>query len=109
MLTSLGARAYYRHSILHDWTDEVCLQILEGIIAAMKPGYSELLINENVIPDVDADWQLTAQDIIMMTTLSSEERKEQQWQRLLGEAGLKVLKIWNYENGVESLIECELA
>lgn len=75
----------------------------------MKPGYSKLLINENVIPDIEADWQLTALDLMMMTIVSSGERKEQQWRQLLEKAGLKILKIWSYENGVESLIECELA
>jgi len=75
----------------------------------MKPGYSKLLVNENVIPDIEADWQLTALDLMMMTMVSSGERKEQQWRQLLEKAGLKILKIWSYENGVESLIECELA
>ncbi|KAL2219261.1 o-methyltransferase [Thermoascus aurantiacus ATCC 26904] len=108
-LSKVCARAYYLHSILHDWPDDVCLQILARLTAAMKPGYSKLLVNENVIPDIEADWQLTALDLMMMTMVSSGERKEQQWRQLLEKAGLKILKIWSYENGVESLIECELA
>lgn len=72
----------------------------------MKPGYSKLLINENVIPDIEADWQLAALDLMMMTMVSSGERKEQQWRQLLEKAGLRILKIWSYENEVESLIEC---
>lgn len=75
----------------------------------MDPGYSKLLINENVIPDIGADWQVTGQDLMMMTMVSSRERQECEWRHLLVEAGLKVIKIWTHVNGVESLIECELA
>jgi hypothetical protein len=107
----VGARAYYLHSILHDWPDEVCASILERVAAAMRPGYSRLLINENVIPGTGADWQATALDLMVLSLLSSRERTEADWRRLLKGAGLRVVKIWSTEkqNGVESLIECELA
>ncbi|KAK8097505.1 hypothetical protein PG984_016644 [Apiospora sp. TS-2023a] len=61
-----GARAYYLHSILHDWPDPVCASILKNVVTAMKPGYSRLLINENVVPDRGADWQVTAEDIMLL-------------------------------------------
>ncbi|KAK0627398.1 S-adenosyl-L-methionine-dependent methyltransferase, partial [Immersiella caudata] len=60
-----GARTYYLHSVLHDWPDELCVKILERIKAAMKPGYSRLLINENVIPDTGAHWETTALDVML--------------------------------------------
>jgi len=104
-----GARAYFMHSILHDWPDDTCLKILANITAAMKPGYSKLLINENVIPDTDAQWEATALDIMMLTLLSSRERTRENWQDLLTRAGLRIVKIWTARNGAESLIECELA
>lgn len=106
--TPTGSRAYYMHSVLHDWPDEFCLKILARIKEAMKPGYSKLLINENVIPAVKADWQATSLDLMMMTLLSSRERTENDWRNLLSIAGLKVTNIWSVANGVESLIECEL-
>lgn len=107
----VGARAYYMHSILHDWPDEVCASILGRVAAAMRPGYSRLLINENVIPGTGADWQATALDLMVLSLLSSRERTETDWRRLLNGAGLRVVKIWNTDkqNGVESVIECELA
>ncbi|KAF4773873.1 O-methyltransferase [Colletotrichum scovillei] len=104
-----GARAYYMHSVLHDWTDDVCGSILSRVTEAMTPGYSKLLINENVIPSIGADWQATALDMMMMTLFSSRERTEEQWRKLLEPAGLKIVKIWSAGEGVESLIECELA
>ncbi|EXK25354.1 hypothetical protein FOMG_17987 [Fusarium oxysporum f. sp. melonis 26406] len=104
-----GARAYYMHSVLHDWSDETCLKILTTVMGAMKPGYSKLLINENVIPSTGAQWEATALDVMMLTLLASRERTEENWQSLLGKAGLKITKIWTVANGVESLIESELA
>ncbi|CRG86000.1 Demethylsterigmatocystin 6-O-methyltransferase [Talaromyces islandicus] len=104
-----GARAYFMHSVLHDWPDNKCQEILTNLAQAMKPGYSKILINENVIPDTDADWQTTSLDIIMMTIFASQERTERQWHALVESAGLKIVDIFTAEKGVESLIECELA
>ncbi|KIN09001.1 hypothetical protein OIDMADRAFT_37940 [Oidiodendron maius Zn] len=109
-----GARAYYMHSVLHDWTNEKALEILRCLKVAMTPGYNRVLIHENAISHVNADWQSTALDIMMMTILSSKERRESEWRQTIEEAGLKVLKIWRSSNiassnNAESLIECELA
>jgi hypothetical protein len=75
----------------------------------MKKGYSKILFNENVIPDRGAHWRSTALDLLMMASFSSTERTEQVWKKLLGSAGLRVVRIWDYEKGTESLIEAELA
>ena len=97
------------HSVLHDWTDDDCRRILANVVPAMKPGYSKLLINENVIPSTNAYWETTSLDIIMMADFASTERTETQWRALVESAGLKITKIWTVRRGVESLIECELA
>ncbi|KAL4791471.1 S-adenosyl-L-methionine-dependent methyltransferase [Aspergillus venezuelensis] len=104
-----GARAYYMHSVLHDWADSDCRRILSNLAAAMKPGYSKVLINENVIPSTNAYWESTSLDIIMMADFASQERTEKQWHALVESVGLKIVKIWTRRRGVESLIECELA
>ncbi|KAI1473357.1 putative O-methyltransferase [Daldinia eschscholtzii] len=103
-----GSRAYYMHSILHDWPDEQCIKILIQLSKSMKPGYSKLLLNENVIPPVGAYWEATALDIIMMTAFSSRERTSREWESLLRSSGLRICKIWTVDTGTESLIECEL-
>ncbi|KAL3447643.1 S-adenosyl-L-methionine-dependent methyltransferase [Aspergillus insuetus] len=104
-----GARAYYMHSVLHDWTDADCRRILSNLVFAMKRGYSKILINENVIPSTNAYWETTSLDIIMMADFASQERTETQWRALVESVGLKIVKIWTVRRGVESLIECELA
>ncbi|KMU85982.1 sterigmatocystin 8-O-methyltransferase [Coccidioides immitis H538.4] len=103
-----GARAYFMHSILHDWPDDIAVKILTNLVKAMEPGYSRLLINENVIPDIDAYWETTSLDIIMLALFSSQERTAKHWHQLLGSVGLKIVNIWTVEKGTESLIECEV-
>jgi hypothetical protein len=107
-----GARAYFMHSVLHDWPDDVCQQILARLAEAMKPGYSKLLIFECVIPRTGAYWEATAGDMLMMTQLSALERTEDNWYRLIEETGLglKILKFWKCGvSNVENMIECELS
>ena len=75
----------------------------------MEPGYSKLLINENVVPDVGAAWwSITSMDWLMMSLGAVRERTERQWKALLEQAGLRVSGIWTYEQGTESLIEAEM-
>lgn len=109
MLTLIGARAYYMHSVLHDWTDEDCKKIMKNIVPAMKRGHSKILINENVIPETNAYWETTSLDIIMMADFASTERTARDWHALVESTGLQITKIWTAQRGVESLIECELA
>ncbi|KAJ5500802.1 O-methyltransferase family 2 [Penicillium expansum] len=104
-----GARAYYIHSTLHNWSDDVCEIILARVKEAMKPGYSRLLINENVVPNTGAHWETTGLDMLMLALFSSEQRTSTAWYDLVERrAGLKIVKVWSAGKGVESVIECEL-
>ena len=103
------ARAYYLHSVLHDWGDEDCVRILSNLKPAMKRGYSKLLINEIIVPGEGATWPITSMDQLVFVLGAMRERTEKDWERILGEAGFKVTKVWSYEMGSESLLEAELA
>lgn len=107
--SNAGARAYFMHSVLHDWPDDVCLKILGHLKNAMVPGYSRLLINENVVADTGAHWQATSLDFIMLGDFAGAERTESQWRQLLEAAGFKIMHIWTADKWSESLLECELA
>ena len=74
----------------------------------MEKGYSKILINELVVPDVDASWCTTSMDWLMLALGAVRERTQNQWHQLLGGVGLKIIKVWTYEQGTESLIEAEL-
>lgn len=103
-----GARAYYLHSVLHDWSNEKCADIIANLKPAMTKGYSKLLITEHVIPDQGANWISTTLDMIMMCCFAGSERTVKDWEKLLGDAGFKITSIKGCEPGTESLIEAEL-
>lgn len=82
-----GADVYFLRKILHDWSDDYALKILQQIAPVMKPG-SRILIAEAVAPSTgghggvaaensvpsSVNRIVTALDIHMMTTLSGKER-----------------------------------
>lgn len=74
----------------------------------MKKGYSKILINEIVIPDRNPHWISTGLDLMMLSLFPSGERTEENWRDLLTSVGLKVVKIWTFEEGFPGLIEAEL-
>ena len=104
-----GAKAYYMHSVLHDWSDDNARKILTQLREALKLGHSKILINENVVADQGADWKITSLDWTMMVMAGSCERTETQWRGLVGSVGLKISGIWKGEGATESLIEVVLA
>lgn len=104
-----GARAYLLHRIIHDWPDEKAVQILRHLADAMERGYSKLLIYEIVLSDRNPGRPPTFADISMMRQFASKERSETEWGELMGNAGLRLLKIWGKPRAFERLIEAELA
>lgn len=104
-LTTLGARAYYFRSVLHDWDDEKCRIILNHIKAAMKPGYSKILINEFSIPLKSPCSFATHSDFFVMSLNAAVERTEKQWYDLIDSVGMRIEKVWTLEPDAESLLE----
>lgn len=89
-----GARVYFYHHILHDWSDSKCLEILAGLKPAMKPGYSKLLLHEMIIPETKASGFHSMLDLTMMVFNAGMERTGNQFTTLLEKAGFEVVKIW---------------
>lgn len=104
-----GARAYHMHHILHCWDEDRCIQILKNVRDAFQPGFSKLLVFEDVMPDVGADWKMTSMDLLMMAENGTTERTERQWNTLMHKAGLRIEKVWTKNAFTESLIEVGLA
>jgi len=103
------ARVYYLKMVLHDWPDQQCVEILTNIKSAMRARYSRILLNEIIVPDVNARWFETGVDLIMMGVHSSHERREKAWRKLVDEVGgLKVNRIWDVAGAIEKVIEVEL-
>lgn len=70
-----GAKIYLLHAVLHDWPNAEAKRILEMVQPALKKGYSRLLINEIVVPEVRPDMESTARDWCMMHLCSGQESK----------------------------------
>ncbi|KAI9708623.1 MAG: hypothetical protein M1820_003841 [Bogoriella megaspora] len=100
-----GARAYYLRNIIHDWPDERALEILGQLKAALKPGYSKILLNECVVADEHPAWQHTSLDTQMLGVTAAQERTEAQWRKLIKSAGMKITGIWTKGQGNEGVIE----
>ena len=95
-------------SILHDWPDHKCSEILRNIVAAMKPGYSRLLLNEVVVPNVGAPLPAAMLDIAMLIGPCGMERTDSHWRELLSSVGLEVVHIATAKIAPESVIEAVL-
>lgn len=103
------ARAYFLHSILHDWGDADCLRILENLKPALKPGYSRVLFNEIVVSEDEPTIQATSMDMMMLAHADpAYERTERAWRDLLGKAGYVVRTIYSSNGAAESVIETEV-
>jgi hypothetical protein len=81
-----GADAYLFRHVLHDWTDEQCLQIL-GHCRKVIPRDGRLLVVECVVPagnerSISKDFDMT-----MMTLPGGMERTEAEFRSLLARAG----------------------
>ncbi|KAH7303153.1 S-adenosyl-L-methionine-dependent methyltransferase [Rhexocercosporidium sp. MPI-PUGE-AT-0058] len=105
----VDAKFYIFRCICHDWPDEECVKFLGNTVKAMKPGYSRLLINDHVLPNMGVDLYPALLDMTMMTFFNAMERTETQWRTLLGRLGLDIVKIWRHKaGGSEAVIETML-
>ncbi|GLT37559.1 hypothetical protein SLA2020_118700 [Shorea laevis] len=96
--------------ILHDWSDEECLQILKRCKEAIKKngkGTGKLIIIDMVRKDKGDEKLIETQlffDMLMMVLTTGKERNEEEWAKLLSEAGFSAYKLLPIL-GVRSLIE----
>ncbi|KAL1974651.1 hypothetical protein VTN31DRAFT_4855 [Thermomyces dupontii] len=91
-----NAKFYYLRTVLHDWSDEKCIQILKNLIPAMAPD-SQILIDEMALPATGVHWWSACLDLHMYAVLGALERTEDQWKELLEKAGLKFVEIRPYQ------------
>lgn len=87
-----GGDAYLLSVILHDWSDDDAVVILESIRKAI-PDDGVLLILENVIPDGTEPHLGKMIDMIMMTILSGTERSRSEYGALLHRAGFTIEEV----------------
>ena len=91
--------------VLHDWSDEKCVDILKPIVTAMDPQHSRLLLVEEVLEEENVSWLTATYDIVMWLFFNGIERTHKQWTALLGRVGLSIVKIWELPGTKERVIE----
>ncbi|KAJ5033398.1 uncharacterized protein L3040_008515 [Drepanopeziza brunnea f. sp. 'multigermtubi'] len=99
---------YFLKSILHDWPDSSCLQILANLKTAMRGSpTSRLLICELVLPDRNPSVSQVLRDINMLV-IAGKERSKSQWNKLLGEAGYEIMEFYGSVSAYSGIIEARL-
>jgi len=93
---------YLLKSILHDWPDDRCTEILKSIHKAAKPG-ATLLVVEMLLPDTPQPSPVAFMDLNMLVMLGGRERSASEMAALLAAGGFRVERIMPI--GLFSLIE----
>ncbi|KAJ0370057.1 hypothetical protein COL922a_014339, partial [Colletotrichum nupharicola] len=75
----------------------------------MTPGYSKLFVYDIVLPPTGASISQATMDVNMMSLLSAAERTQGAWEKLLSEAGFRIVKFWPDPQQYEMVIEAEVA
>ena len=87
-----GADAYLFRHIIHDWTDEQCIQILRHCRRVI-PGDGKLLIADGVVRAGNAPSPSKDLDMTMLTFPGGQERTEGQFRSLLEACGFALKSI----------------
>jgi hypothetical protein len=87
-----GADAYLFRHIIHDWTDEQCIQILANSRKVI-PAHGKLLIADSVVPAGNAPSLAKDYDITMLAFPGGQERTEAQFRLLLQASGFELKSI----------------
>lgn len=93
---------YLLKSILHDWPDDRCTDILKSIHNAAKPG-ATLLVAEMLLPDSPQPSPVAFMDLNMLVMLGGRERSAAEMAALLATGGFRVERVMPI--GMFSLIE----
>ncbi|KAK3081043.1 hypothetical protein LTS18_010777 [Coniosporium uncinatum] len=91
------ADVYFFRYIFHDYSDAVCVQILDNLVPSMRKG-SRLVINDFIVPALGTgcaiDERYTRQmDIHMLEFMASKERTVDDWRELVESGSKGMLKL----------------
>lgn len=101
-----GADVYLLSHIIHDWDERSCLRILSQCRQAMTPD-SRLLLIEMVVPGPNQPHPAKQLDLVMLTVPGGRERTEAEYERLVEQAGLRLVRVLPTASPV-SIVEVRL-
>ncbi len=87
-----GADLHLLKQIVHDWDDERATRLLRTCHRALSPR-GKLLLIEMVIPPDNQPSPAQAMDLNMLVLLGGRERTEEEYRRLLEEAGFQLERV----------------
>ncbi|KAJ3270253.1 phosphatidylinositol kinase- protein kinase tor1 [Terramyces sp. JEL0728] len=98
------ADTYLLKHILHDWTDEECVKILETISKNKKPS-SKVVVVEFIVPPPGTPSPVALMDLNMLAVCPGRERTVEEYSALFGKVGMKLDKATMVpENGYGILV-----
>lgn len=99
-----GGDVYILKRILHDWSDQECIQILTNCRNAMHNS-AKLLVFDCIVPE-DTSYDISKDiDIIMMVVFGGKERTKKEFAALFDAAGLKLSKATPVKGTMLSVLE----
>lgn len=109
------ADVYFLRMILHDYSDKYAAKILKGLVPAMKPNHSRIVVMDQLMPPVGAappvvERIMRTVDLQMMMLTNAKERDYGEWAELFKAADprLKIKNVANPPGSIMSLIEVVL-
>jgi len=87
-----GGDAYLLSHVIHDWSEAQCLTILGHCRRALNPG-GKLLLIEMVLPSGNTPHPGKMLDMMMLVGPGGQERTEQEYARLLAQAGFRLTRV----------------
>ena len=88
----IAAYTYLFLQTLQRWSDYTCQQVLRKTVSALTPGFSRVIIVNQVLPNTNATAFDALTDLVMMT-IGAIVRTEKQWRNLLEGVGLHIVSI----------------
>jgi O-methyltransferase domain/Dimerisation domain len=87
-----GGDLYVMKKIIHDWSDERALAILQNCRAVM-PAHGRLLMIELIVPPGNDPSFVKMLDLLMLTHVGGRERTEGEYRSLLQSAGFRLQRV----------------
>ncbi|KAI1465765.1 S-adenosyl-L-methionine-dependent methyltransferase [Daldinia caldariorum] len=102
-----GALVYLIRRCLHNYNDEVCVNILRILADSLPDDEPEarVLINEQIM--TDPPHRFVASIDLTMLTMAARVRSEQQFEKLANQAGLILVTVHKQENTTMGVVECK--
>lgn len=102
------ADAYGLKMILHDWSDQECVEILSNLLGATS-AEGRVFVMEHIVPEPNEPHFAKLLDIHMMCWGTGRERTEREYIGLLEAAGWKFHRTWYPRNRTMGIVEGRFA